>query len=74
MIFLFCVDQQNCSADSVGVIVKVEIDSFRVLDNNGRVQTVRLQVPFTDQHHFIRYMIFFLCFDLVSKVCHRLID
>lgn len=31
------------SAQLVGVIVKIERDSFKILDNNGNVQTARLQ-------------------------------
>jgi transcription elongation factor SPT5 len=33
----------DCSPQTVGVIVKVDRDSFKVLDNNGTVKHVTLQ-------------------------------
>jgi len=36
-------DLVQINPHTVGVIIKVERDSFRILDNNGTVQTIRLQ-------------------------------
>eukprot|EP01102_Stenamoeba_stenopodia_P011247 TRINITY_DN343_c0_g1_i3.p1 TRINITY_DN343_c0_g1~~TRINITY_DN343_c0_g1_i3.p1 ORF type:complete len:1028 (-),score=262.83 TRINITY_DN343_c0_g1_i3:62-3145(-) len=43
-------DLVQLSSSSVGVIVKVESDSFKVLDNYGNVQTVRLQEMGAKRH------------------------
>jgi hypothetical protein len=37
-------DMVSIGADSMGVIVRVELESFRILDFKGNVVTVRLQV------------------------------